>query len=195
MADIENNIKNKTVTGFTWRFAERCGAQGISFVVSIVLARLLDPSDYGIIALVTVFTAILQVFVDSGMGTALVQKKNADNTDFSTVFYFNIVWCTFLYLLLFFAAPFIADFYKDSTLVPVIRVLGITILISGVKNIQHSYVSKHMMFKRFFYATLGGTLGSAVVGIVMAYMGFGVWALVAQNLFNTIIDTIVLWLL
>lgn len=188
-----NNIKSKTVTGFIWRFAERCGAQGIAFVVSIVLARILNPSDYGIIALVTVFTSIIQIFVDSGLGTALVQKKDADDIDFSSVFYFNIFFCILLYLILFLCAPFIAVFYENSDLVSVIRVLGITILVSGMKNIQQAYVSKYMLFKRFFFATIGGTLVSAIVGIWMAYNGFGVWALVAQYLSNVFMDTTILW--
>ena len=96
------------VKGFMWRFAERCGAQLVSFVVSIVLARILSPEDYGTIALVTVFTAILQVFVDSGLGTALIQKKDADDLDFSSVFYFNFIVCLVLYAVMFLAAPYIA---------------------------------------------------------------------------------------
>lgn len=186
--------KSKVVTtNLLWRFAERCGAQGVTFIVSIVLARLLDPKVYGTIALVTVFTTILQVFIDSGLGNALIQKKNADNIDFSTVFIFNITVCSVLYLSMFFAAPLIAKFYGRPELVPVVRVLSITLLISGVKNIQQAYVSRHMLFKRFFFATLGGTLGAAAIGIFMAYKGLGVWALVAQNLFNQTVDTIILW--
>ena len=102
----------KVFSNFIWRFAERCGAQLVTFIVSIVLARILTPSDYGTIALVTVFTTILQVFIDSGLSTALIQKKNADDLDFSSVFYFNFVICIILYLIMFVSAPFIADFYK-----------------------------------------------------------------------------------
>lgn len=187
-------MQNKSViSNFIWRFAERCGAQIVTFIVSIVLARILSPDDYGTIALVTVFTSILQVFVDSGLGTALVQKKNADDLDFSSVFYFNLIVCIILYGLMFIAAPLIANFYGDNTLIPVIRVISITILISGVKGIQQSYVSKNMLFKRFFFSTLGGTIFSAILGICMAYMGFGVWSLVFQQISNTAIDTIILW--
>lgn len=182
------------LSNFLWRFAERCGAQLVMFVVSIVLARLLAPEVYGTIALVTVFTTILNVFVDSGMANALIQKKDADDLDFSTVFFFNIAICLVLYLLVFLCAPFIAAFYALPELTPVIRVLSLTIVISGLKNVQQAYVSRTMQFKRFFFATLGGTLGAAAVGIFMAYMGFGVWALVAQQLFNTTIDTLVLWI-
>lgn len=185
----KNVIKN-----FFWRFAERCGAQLVTFVVSIVLARILDPKDYGTIALVTVFTTILQVFVDSGLGTALIQKKDADDLDFSSVFYFNFIVCIILYAVMFIVAPYIALFYKDTTLISVIRVISLTIVISGVKGIQQAYVSKNMLFKRFFFSTIGGTIFSAILGIAMAYMGYGVWALVAQQLSNTAIDTLILWL-
>lgn len=185
---------SKVISNFIWRFAERCGAQLVQFVVSIVLARLLVPEVYGTIALITVITTILNVFVDSGMGTALIQKKDADSVDFSTVFYFNMFVCIVLYVGLFISSPWIAHFYKDATLTPVIRVLGLTIVISGVKNIQQAYVSKTMQFKRFFFSTLGGTIGAAVIGIWMAYKGFGVWALVAQQIFNAMVDTLILWI-
>lgn len=186
--------KNTTVKNFIWRFAERCGAQLVTFIVSIVLARILSPDDYGIVALVTVFTTILQVFVDSGLGVALIQKKNADDLDFSSVFYFNFVVCSVLYAGMFFAAPIIASFYNDLTLIPIIRVISLTIVISGIKGIQQSFVSRNMLFKRFFFSTLGGTIFSAILGVAMAYAGCGVWAIVAQQLSNTAIDTLILWL-
>lgn len=188
------NTGKSVTTNFIWRFAERCGAQLVTFIVSIVLARILMPEDYGKVALITVFTTIMQVFVDSGLGTALIQKKDADDLDFSSVFYFNFVVCIALYLIMFFAAQFIASFYNLPELVPVIRVISLTIVISGVKGVQQSYVSRNMLFKRFFYATLGGTIFSAFLGIAMAYAGLGVWAIVAQQLSNTAIDTLILWL-
>lgn len=186
---IVNVMKN-----FLWRFAERSGAQIVTFIVSIILARLLSPKDYGTIALVTVFLAIMQVFVDSGLGSALIQKKNADDLDFSSVFIFNFIICIILYILMFFAAPLIAKFYDDKNLVAIIRVISITILISGVKGIQQAYVSRNMLFKKFFFSTIGGTVFSAFLGIFMAYKGFGVWAIVAQQLSNTAIDTLILWI-
>lgn len=184
-----NVIKN-----FFWRIGESSGAQLVSFLVSIVLARLLAPEDYGVIALVTVFTSILQVFVDSGLGTALVQKKNADEADFSSVFYFNVLVCLTLYAGMFVAAPAIAKFYDNPIYVPLVRALSLTLVISGLKNIQQAYVYRHMIFKRFFFSTLGGTIASAILGIVMAYAGFGVWALAAQYVSNTAIDTLILWI-
>lgn len=188
------NIKQSVFSNIIWRFAERCGAQIVSFVVSIVLARILAPEAYGTIALITVFINILQVFVDNGLGNALIQKKNADDLDFSTVFYTNMTMCIVLYIIVFLGAPLIANFYKNDSLVNLVRVLGLTIIISGIKNIQQAYVSRNLIFKKFFFATLVGTIGAAVIGIVMALKGFGVWALVAQQLFNLTIDTIVLWI-
>lgn len=184
----------KTVSNFFWRFAERCGAQLVTFIVSIVLARILSPENYGTVALITVFTNIMQVFVDSGLGTALIQKKDADDLDFSSVFYFNFAVCIVLYLIMFGVAPVIANFYNDASLTSVVRVISLTILISGVKGVQQSYVSRNMLFKRFFYATLGGTIFSAFLGIGMAYAGAGVWAIVAQQLSNAFIDTVILWI-
>lgn len=184
----------KVVNNFIWRFLERTGAQGVSLVVSIILARLLDPSTYGTISLVTVFTAILQVFIDSGFSTSLIQKKDADDLDFSTVFYFNLVMCLGIYAIMFFGAPLIAAFYELPELTPVVRVLSLTLVISGVRSIQQSYVSKTMQFKRFFYSTIGSTIFSAVVGIAMAYAGFGVWALVAQSIISNLTSTVILWI-
>lgn len=183
----------RILSNLIWRFAERAGAQIVSFIVSIVIARLLSPSDYGVVALITVFIAILQVFVDSGLGNALIQKKNADNIDFSTVFFVNIIFCFILYCLLFIASPHIAKFYGDSSITAYMRVLGFTIIISGVKNIQQAYVSKNMLFKKFFFSTIGGTIIAGVIGIIMALKDFGTWALVAQQVTNLTIDTLILW--
>lgn len=187
-------MDNKNVVNnFIWRFAERCGAQAVTLIVSIVLARILTPGDFGTVSLVMVFTTIMQVFVDSGLGTALIQKKDADDLDFSSVFYFNFAVCLILYAVMFMAAPLIAGFYNDTSLILIIRVISLTIIISGVKGIQQSYVSRNMLFKRFFFATLGGTIFSAFLGIGMAYAGCGVWSIVAQQLSNTAIDTLILW--
>ena len=185
--------KRDVFINFIWKFAERSGSQVISFVVTIILARLLMPSDYGTVALVMVFLTILQVFADSGFGVALIQKKNADDIDFSSVFYVNIAVGTLLYFIMWLAAPTIASFYGISDLVALVRVMSLVLLINSLRNVQQAYVSKHMIFKRFFYATLGGSIVSAAVGISMAYLGFGVWALVAQQLANSAIGTAILW--
>lgn len=191
----EQTLKRKTISNFFWRFFERIGAQLVAFIVSIILARILSPEHYGLIALVTIITNILNVFIDSGLGNALIQKKDADNIDFSTVFLANSCFCLILYLLLFISAPYIAIFYKNIELIPVIRVLGLTIVFSGLKNVQQAYVSKNLMFRKFFFATLGGTIAAAIIGILMALKGFGVWALVFQQIINVFIDTCILWII
>lgn len=186
--------KQKVVSNLIWRFMERFGSQLVSFVVQIVLARMLAPSVFGTVAKVTIITSILLVFVDSGMANSLIQKKDPDDLDFSSVFFFNLAFCLVLYAGLFAAAPAIARFYKDAQITAIIRVLGLTVVVAGVKNVQQAYVSKTLQFKRFFFATLGGTLLSAVVGIAMVYAGFGVWAIVAQQLTNVTVNTGILWL-
>lgn len=188
-------MKPKKIVGnFIWRLAERFGARGVTFIVTLVLARILDPEVHGTIGLVTIFIIIFQVFVDSGLGTALVQKKDADELDFSSVFFFNLAVCLLLYLILFLIAGPSARFFNTPDLKPVLRVMGLSLIISGVKNIQQAYVSRHMLFRKFFFATLAGTLGAGVIGIWMALKGFGVWALVAQFLFNDTVDTLILWI-
>ena len=185
--------RSKVLSNLIWRFFERGGSQLVSFAVSIVLARIFDPTMYGTVSKVTVITAILLVFVDSGMANALIQKKDPDDLDFSSVFWFNISFCLLLYAALFVLAPWISVFYKDPELVPLVRVLGLTLVVAGLKNVQQAYVSKTMQFRRFFFATLGGTLFSAVLGITMALRGFGVWSLVAQQLSNVAVNTAILW--
>lgn len=191
---MQKSIKSQVISGFIWKYAERCGAQGIQFVVQIVLARLLTPYDYGLIGLIAVFISIAQVFAQSGLGQALVQRKDTDNIDFSTVLYYSIVFSILMYILLFLSAPLIADFYDAPKLTAVVRVLGLVIVIGSVNSVQNAYVQRTMQFKKFFWATLGGTIVSAFVGVFMAYKGLGIWALVGQQLTNQIIDTIVLWI-
>ncbi len=190
---MSSDTKTKVLSGLIWKFGERISAQLVTLIVSIVLARLLEPEHFGAIAIVNIFIALANVFVVSGFGNSLIQKKEADNIDFSSVFYFSIFMSVILYAVVFISAPFIADFYKMQILSPVLRVLGLRLIVAGVNSVQHAYVSKHMMFKRFFWSTLFGTLLSGVVGIIMAYAGFGIWALVAQYMVNTTVDTLVLW--
>ncbi len=185
--------KEKVASNLMWRLLERFGAQGVAFLVSIVLARVLNPEIYGTVALVTVFTSVFQVFVETGIGSSLVRKKEADDLDFSTAFYFNICLSFVLYIILFVFSPYIAVFYERPELTNVVRVLGLTVVVAGAKNIQQAYVSRNLLFKKFFFSTLAGTIGAAVMGIVLAYRGYGVWALVFQHLFNLTVDTVVLW--
>ena len=179
-----------------WKFSERMSSQAVSFVVAIVLARILAPSDYGAIAMVMIFVALANVLVEGGFSSALIQKKDADKLDFSSVFYFSVAFSVLLYLLLFFAAPFISGFYGEGyeILTPVLRVIGLQIIVYGINSVQQAYVSKMMMFKKFFWATFVGTIVSACGGIVMAYTGFGIWALVGQQMASSVTNTIVLYL-
>ncbi|MBQ6197502.1 MAG: lipopolysaccharide biosynthesis protein [Lachnospiraceae bacterium] len=184
----------KVANGFIWRLLERFGAQGVTLVVSLILARILNVEDYGTVALVSIFTSILSVFVTCGLNDALIQKKDADDLDFSTVFYFNIVMCLTMYALMFFGAPLMAKYYHRPDLVPYIRVLSLILVFGGIKNIQSAYVSKNLLFKRFFFATLIGTVAAAGAGIYMALKGYGAWALIVQNLVNNALDTTILWI-
>ena len=185
--------KSKVISNLIWRFFERFGAQAVSIVVSIILARKLGPGPAGDIAVIMAVITILKVFADSGMGNALIQKKDTDDLDYSSVFFFNLGFSLLLYALLFFTAPAIARLYHDNAYVPILRVLGLLVVVSGLFNVQQAYVAKTLQFKRFFFATLGGTLVSAALSISMAYLGFGIWALVALQLSNFTVNTVILW--
>ena len=188
--------KNNLISNLIWKFAERVSAQLISTVVSIILARLLSPEYYGVISIVMIFITLANVFVSDGFGSALIQKKDATATDFFSVLYFNIVFSCVLYAVIFLAAPYIAMFYGNGyeILTPVLRVLGLRIILTAINSVQQAYVSKKMMFRKFFVATLWGTIISAVVGITMAYSDCGVWSLVAQYLTSTTVSTFTLFL-
>lgn len=188
---------SSVVKNIFWKFSEQIASQAISFVISIILARILSPSEYGAVAMVAIFVAIAKVIVDGGFNSALIQKKNADIVDYSTVLYFSISASLLLYVILFFIAPFISAFYgKDyEILTPILRVLGLQIIIFAVNSVQQAYVSKKMMFKSFFCATLVGTIISGLVGLTLALCGFGVWALVAQSLTSAFFNTITLFCL
>lgn len=191
---MKNGLKDKIFSGLIWKFGERILAQGVSFIVSVILSRLLLPSEYGVVAIVLIFINIANVFVTSGFSTALVQNKNATEIDFSTNFYCSLVMSIIVYAFMFFVSPFIANFYNMPELIIIIKVFSLRIPLSAISAIQHAYVERHMLFKRYFFSTLFGTLISGVVGIFLAYTGFGVWALIAQYFTNTIIDILVLLL-
>lgn len=192
----ETSVKKQTISGAIWKFTERISAQLISFVVSVILARILAPDDYGLIALVFVFTTLCDKLLIAGFATSLIQKKTADDKDFSSVLYFSVAVAFVLYVLLFLAAPLIADFYTkfDRTeLIAVIRILGLSLFLMAFSSVQNAYASKHMLFKRYFESTLGASVFSGVVGIAMAYQACGIWALVAQNMLATFVGCIILW--
>ena len=185
--------KNSISGGLIWTFGERIAAQLVTTVITIVLARILLPEYYGMISIVTIFISLCDVFVTSGMGTALVQKKNVDEEDYNTAFIISISIATFLYIVLFFLAPLISKFYTMDALTLVIRVMALRLPLAAINSIQQAHVQRAMAFKRFFIATLSGTLMSGFVGLYLAMNGYGVWALVFQYLTNTTVNTIVLF--
>lgn len=185
-------MREKVFSGILWKFLERFFAQGVSFIVSIILARLLLPEDYGTIVLVSVFVEIANVFVVSGLSTALIQKKDANEVDFSTIFYCSLILSILLYLVLFFLAPYISRFYKEPFLRIIIRVFSLKIIFHSYSSVQHAYIERKMLFKKYFWSTSIGTFISGIVGIALAFYGYGVWALIAQLFTNTIIDILVL---
>ncbi|WP_066633786.1 lipopolysaccharide biosynthesis protein [Desulfolucanica intricata] len=191
---MKNDITNiRVLSSLFWKLMERGGAHGIQFIVQIILARLLLPEDYGIIALVVIFTSFAGVFVQSGLNTALVQKKNADEADFSSVFYLSLFIACLIYIILFLAAPFIAAFYEEPQIISVLRVLSITLFFGAFNSIQNAVVSRNLQFKKLFFSSTGAILVSGIVGIYMAYAAFGVWALVGQQLVNQLFVTLILW--
>ena len=193
MSEESKISKNTVISSLIWKFLERGGVQGVQCILSIVLARLVSPSDYGVIALILVFIQIATVFIQSGFNTALIQKKESDDTDFSSIFYLSLFVALICYVVLFFAAPFIAKFYNQEILTPVIRVISVTLFFGAINSVQNAYVSKTMQFKRFFYSSMGAVVGSGVIGVILAYMGYGVWALVAQQLIRDVLICIILW--
>lgn len=188
------NLKTKVFSGVIWKFFERICAQGISLVVSIILARLLVPDDYSVVSIVTIFFSFCNVLITGGFNTSLIQKKDADIVDFSTILHVSMIMAAVMYGAMFVVAPFIANLYGKEILTIMIRVMGLTFFINVFKGVICAKVSNNMEFRRFFMATIIGTVVSAVVGITMAMHGFGPWALVAQQMSNSIIDTIILFL-
>ena len=185
--------KNGIMGNAIWKLAETFSSKLMFFIVSIVLARLLSPDDYGAVTMITVFITVANVFVVSGIPTALVQKRDADEKDFSSVFFFNLALSLVLYIILFLVAPRIADFYKTPILKATLRVLGLSVIIAALNSVLSAYISKQMMFKLYFWSNLIGIIFSGIIGIGMAYVGYGVWALVFQTVINMAVATFVLF--
>lgn len=191
---MKEGLKQQIISGLFWKFGERILAQGVSFFVSLILARMLLPEEYGTVALVLVFINLANVFVTNGLGESLIQRSDVKQKEFSTMFYCSLFFSILLYLLLYLSSSFIAKFYNNNELILIIRILGLQVPLSSINTIQQAYVSKNMMFKKFFYSTLGGTVISGIIGIILAYKGAGIWALVVQYMLNTIINTCILFI-
>ena len=187
------NIKNEVISSLIWKFLERIGTQGVQFIVSIILARLLLPSDYGVVSMILVFTAIANVFIQTGFSTSLIQKKDSDELDFSSVFYISLLIAAICYVILFFAAPIIASFYNMPAITSILRVISLTLFFGAINSVQNAKIAKEMKFKKLFLSSLVAILISGTTGVLMAYKGFGPWALVGQQIANSIATTIILW--
>lgn len=187
-------MNNKKVfSGIGWSFAERISAQLVSLIVSIILARILTPEDYGVLAIVNVFVAIGDALVAGGFGIALVQKKESDDTDFNSICIVSVLIAGLLYAVLFIFSPLISHFYENTDLTLITRVLGLRLIFSAINSIQQAFVQKHLLFKKNCIITTVSAAISGVLGILMALSGAGVWALIAQNLTSVIISTFVLY--
>lgn len=187
--------ESKVVKSVLWSGIERFSVQGVQFVLNVILARLVTPSDFGLIAMLNVFIVIAQSFVDSGFSNALIQKKNRSESDYTTVFIFNIVVSIVVYIVLFISAPFISDFYHEEQLCSICRVVGISLIIQGIAVVQTAKVSIDLNFKTLAKVSLASISLSGIIGIVCAFNGLGVWALVIQTLTNALLSTILLFLL
>lgn len=181
--------------GVAWSAIERISTIGIQFVLSIIIARILSPSDYGLIGMLTIFLSISQCLVDSGFTNALIQAKERSEKDYGTVFIFNLAISVTLYLVLFSCAPAISRFYNQEILTYILRVVGLTLIISALSNVQRTIYEIKIDFKTQSFITIPSAILSGSVGVVMAYLGFGVWALVAQTLTNGLITTVLFWIL
>lgn len=186
--------KGIVLKSIMWKFFERTSVQIVIFLVTIVLARLIPPKDYGLIAIVLVFISLANVIVDGGLNSALIQKKDADNLDFSTIFYSNLILSFCLIAILFFSAPYIAKFYKNNDLTLIVRVLSFSLVFFAINSIQKAYLSRYLLFKKLFFSSLGASIISGVVSIIMAINGYGVWALIVQNLLAQLATTLILFI-
>ena len=180
-------------SGFAWKLMERFGVQGIQFVLQIILARLLDPEHYGVLSLMVIFTTLANVFIQTGFNTALIQNKDVDEDDYSSVFWITLLIAGGLYGVLFFSAPLIAAFYDMPSIIVPFRVLSLMLFPGALQSVQLAKVSKEMNFRKVFFSNIGAIVISGVGGIVLAYQGAGIWALVAQTLLNVSIASLVMW--
>ena len=191
----EQSLKDKTVKGVGWSAADAFLGQGVTFVVGLVLARLLTPDEYGLIGIVTIFTAVMLGIVDSGFSNSLIRKQEVTDDDYSTLFIFNLAVSVLMFSLLFVGAPLISSFFGRPELISLIRVMGLLLIIQALSIVQNTILSRRVDFKTKTKASLISAVLSGVIGIMMAFRGFGVWSLVAQQLSKQLIYSICLWVL
>lgn len=189
----KNFSKHNIFSSLVWKFLERGGSQGIQFIIQIILARLLSPSEFGALAIVLVFISLAQTFVDGGFSTALIQKKEVDKLDFSSIFYLSLGIATVVYIMILIFAPFISGFYQNESLTPIIRVLSLILFPGALNSIQIAFVSRNMQFKKIFKTSLISSIVSGILGIFAAYLDFGIWALVIQQISYHFVNSIAMW--
>lgn len=190
---MDESIKGKAIFGFIWRFLQNAGTQIISFIISIVLARVLMPEDYGLVAMITVFTGIAMVFINTGFSSAIVQRKNLTEEETSTVFYFSIGMGIVMYGILYFCAPYIAQFYSQPKLISMIRVESVIVIIGSLYSVPQALLNRRMQFKKSFIVNLSGVIVQGIVGIPLAYSGLGPWALVYSTIISYAATAVVMW--
>lgn len=192
---MAESLKNKTIKGVVWSSIERFSVQGIQFLVMLVIARILDPRDYGLVGMLAIFLAIGQSLIDSGFSQALIRKQNRTETDNSTVFYFNVVVSMTLYAFLFFAAPYVSVFYNEPQLTSLMRTLSLIIVINSFAVVQRAVLTANINFKVQAKASLVSAILSGFIGVYMAVKGYGVWTLVFQQLTSAFVNVLLLWFL
>lgn len=190
---MDNNIKSKILSGVLWQFLQKITSQLFSFVVTVILARLLTPADYGVVALACMFNVLVGIFISGSMDAALIQKKDADELDYNTIFYSSLFMSFIIYGVVYFGSPYFASFYHNEQICPVMRVLALTMPIGALAMVQNAIISRQMAFKKYFTASIVGQVVSAIIGILMAYQGFGPWALVAQQMVSSVTNTLVMF--
>jgi len=190
---MNKNLKNKALNGLLWNFIDNFSVQISQFAIGIVLARILSPNDFGLIGMLTIFITISQWFVSSGFGQALIRKKDCTQADYSTVFFFNILSGILLYIVLFFSSGFISDFFNEPELKPLLKILGISLIIIGFTIIQQTQLTKRLDFKLQTRISIISSITSGIIGIALAYMGYGVWSLVYKSLIEYFIRSFLLW--
>lgn len=191
---MENSLKEKTVRGVVWSFVDNIANSGITFLVGLILARLLSPAEYGIMAMIAVFIAISNSIIDSGFSNALIRKLDAKRIDYNTVFYFNLLVSIILYVFLYITSPLISSFFKEPILVKLIRVIGWVLIINALAIIPRTIFVKEINFKTQTKVSLVSSISSGIVGIGMALGGLGVWSLVGQQLSRQFLNTLFLWI-
>lgn len=190
----KESLKSKTVKGVAWSAIERFSAQGIQFVFNILIARILLPEDYGVVAMLGIFLAISQTFIDSGFGGALIRKQNRTEEDYNTVFYFNLIVSVFFCILLWLTAPLIASFYKIPLLVKITRIISFTLVINAFRAVHETKLTIELNFKLRAYVTIICVIVIGSIGLLLASKGYGVWALVVQNVAGCLLRTLLMWI-